>query len=565
MENVFDISQSINGDQVIGFTSSRAMRTKGWVDYSTVNAYLMGDDEASHTKHLGMIDLFATTHNMAMPFMADMFANSAVLECNEGERITYDLPVNRGKSKCVTMKDTSDLYETPGVDETYFEIVLNRQFAKGDILTYDPQFGQQMIVSQEHEVQRDGENFRHFVQFSSNDRSKYFPKDQLKTGISYMKVGHVTPEYGTTLSTISMIHNPTGSITNEFLLGSPRGVESFMTARAARMDVPGLNAVAEDTRDSLMDGLRRLGGKSREMFFMASADGKGGMYKDTIKVGATLEYLGLLELQMMEAYSLLFARAATVNSSAGVSRVNEGVWWQYRRGKIIKYPKPGGITKDHIHEAASYIFKNSKVNPKNRVLRFKAGWFAYQNVLRMFSAEAIAQLGALPQGALGTDAQIPKVFSGNLDELKMAAVAIKSVPFPGIGYVEVEHDDSLDYQPLADRHNQGFFGEGEAHTAHSLVIMDATRPEYSNVSQKVKGAELVKNGSQMANVYYVKTEGANVTYGYTQGRMADGGNTSNVLSSLKYMGKEFWAYNQSAALVLDTTRVIIIELQHPEG
>jgi len=565
MENAFDIREVLNGDSVIGFTSSKEMKTQGWLDASRVSTYLMDDDGMSHKKHLGMINLFNTTHDVSMPFMKDLFADSSVLECSEGEAITYDLPVNRGKAKCHTAIDTSDLYEFPGIDESLFEIILNREFSKNDILTYDPQYGQQVIVSADHEVEKVGENYKHVVLFSTNDRTKYFPKEKLRAGISYMKIGHVLAEYDTSFSSLTMLKNPTGSITCEFLLGSPRGVETFTTAKAARMNVPGMTAFAEDMRDSVEEGLMTLGGKSREMFFLAKM-GKDGKYrKRNMKVGATLEYLALMELAMMEAYQLLFAKSATVQSANGVKRVNEGVWHQLRRGKRIVYPKAGGITLDHIHEVSSYIFKNSKVNPKDRVLRFKAGWFAYQNVLQLFREEAIAQLGALPQGMLGTDAQVQKVFSGTLDDLKMQAVTIQSVLFPGIGRVEVMHDDSLDYQPLADRFSSGMYGEGEAHTSHSLVIWDATRPEYSNVSNKVKGAELVTGGNSRANIYYIKPEGAHCVYGYEQGRMENGSQTSNIASSLKHMGRSFWATSQSAALILDTTRYVVIELQNSEN
>lgn len=560
--NKFDIQQVINGDSVIGFTSAKEMKTQGWLDAAKVSAYLMGDDEASHRKHLGMIELFRTTHDVAVPFMKDLFETSAVLECDEGQSITYDLPVNRAKYACRTTDDTSNKSDYPGIDEAYFEIILNREFTKGDILTYDPQYGQQVIVSSEHEIERVGENFRHWVQFATNDKTAWFPKEFLVAGIDWMKIGNVLAEYDTTFSSINMIKNPTGSITSEFILGNPRGVETFATAAAARMKSPGLTTFAEDMRENVMDQMESIGGKQRDMFFVAKLDKNGKTFqKNNMKVGATLEYLALMELALMETYSLLFAKAATIQTSNGVKRVNEGVWHQIRRGKLIKYARPGAITLDHIHEAASYIYKNSKLPPKKRVMKFKAGWYAYQNMLQLFREEALSQLGRLPAGMLGDAMQIKEpVFKGNLDELHMQAVAIESVLFPGIGRVVIEHDASLDYQPLADRFSSGMFGEGEAHTSHSLVIWDASKPEYSNVSNKVKGANLVENGSRTSNIYYVKPEGNHVVYGYEQGRMENGSQYTNIASSLKYMGRNFWATSQSASLVLDTTRYIIIEL-----
>jgi hypothetical protein len=559
MQNRFDIRETINGDAVIGFTSAKELKTQGWVDAAKVSAYLMDDEGQSHRKHLGMINLFKTTHQVDIPFMKDLFADSAVLEVAEGESITYDLPVTRVEVLCYTAQDTSNKYDYPGIDGGVFELVLSQEFTKGDILSYDPQYGEQVMVSSDHEVERVGENFLHYVVYMTNDNRKWFPKDKLVAGIKWMKIGHALAEYDTAFSGINMIKNPSGSITNEFVLGSPRGVETFMTAKAAKSKSPGLNQFTSDMMDSVQQKLDYLGGKSREMFFIANKRGNN-LDVNSMMIGTTLEYLALMELAMMECYSLLFAKAATIPTSNGIKRVNEGVWHQIRRGKLIKYSKPGSITVDHIHEAASYIYKNSTIPVRERTIKFKAGWYAYQNVMQIFREEAVQQLNGLPAGMIGTDAQIKPVFKGNLDELEMQAVVINSVLIPGIGRVIVEHDPSLDYQPLADRFSAGMYGEGKSHTSHSMVIWDASNPEYSNVTSKVKNAALVEGGSMKSNIYYIKPEGAHVVYGYEQGRMADGSQTTNVMSSLKYMGKTFWATSQSGALALDTTRYVVIEL-----
>lgn len=557
--NQFDVWENINGDSVIGFTSTKEMKTAGWLDSAKVATYLM-DGEGSHRKHLGLINLFQTTHNVQVPFMRDLFEKSSVLEVAEGQSITYDLPVSRKESSCYTAEDTANLQDFPGIDGAVFEIVLSHEFTKGDILTYDPYYGEQVMVSEEHEVIQEGENFRHYVTFNTNDKTKWFPKEKLKSGIKWMKIGHAIAEHGTDFSGINLNMNPTGTITNEFLLGSPRGVNTFMTDAAARRHAPGLNAFTEQMRANVENQLDALGGKN--MFFIAKKKGNGFDTK-SMKIGTTLEYLALMELAKMEAHSLLFAKAATVQTSNGVKRVNEGVWHQLRRGKLIKYSKPGAITFDHIHEAVSYIYKNSTIKPTDRWVKFKCGWFAYQNMRQLFREESIQQLNGLPAGMLGMDGQLPgKVFSGSLNELKMNEVGIKSVMVPGIGYVEIEHDDSLDYQPMADRFSAGFYGEGFAHTSYSMVIWDATDPQYSNVTSKVKNASLVEGGNSKSNIYYVKPEGAHLTYGYTQGRMATfDGNNENVYAAIKQMGREFWAHSRSAALVLDTTRFVVIELQ----
>jgi hypothetical protein len=172
-------------------------------------------------------------------------------------------------------------------------------------------------------------------------------------------------------------------------------------------------------------------------------------------------------------------------------------------------------------------------------------------------------LESLPNGLFGSTQKVEgKLFEGPLDALKMNAVSFKSVSIPGVGQIEVIWDEALDYQPLTDKVQAGFFGNsGVAWTSYSLLIEDAESAEYSNVRKNVKNANLVNGGTDKANTYYIKPEGSHVVFGYEQGRMADGDKTSFVQSSMKTMGRTFWAHSSSAALALDVTRQVWIELE----
>lgn len=562
--NAFDLRQSINGDSVVGFTSIKEMKTLGWLDAPKVSTYLMGDKKRSHTKYLGLINLFNTSHKRPFPLMADLLKSAAVLEVEEGQSITYDLPVSEEAMMCMTIEDTSGDTDYPGIDEGYFRLVLTHEFTKGDILTYDLQFGEQVIVSSEHEVERRGENFLYYVQLMTMDREAYFPKEFLKPGVAWIKVDHPMAEYDTVMSGLNMLKSPGGTITNEYYLSSPRAIQTFYTAKAAKMRPAGLVEYTTNARERATAALDNMGGDKREIMFFSRMV-NGNIQKPDM-VGYTLEYLALMELALMESHSLQFARPATIQSSNGVKRVNEGVWHQIRRGKIIKYAKPGGIKLDDLTEAANYIFRNSDMSPKDRKIKFRAGSFAYQNVLEIFREYAISQLNGLPAGMLGYDKQVSgTVFQGPLDDLKMQWIAITGVFLPGVGTVDIEWDPAMDYLPNSDRLNAGMFGEGKAWTTWSLVIWDATDSQYSNVGKealnRVRGASLVEGGTTRSNIYYVKPQGPSITWGYQQGRMADGDQNSDIRSSIPYMGREFWAISQSSALVLDTTRYVTIELQ----
>lgn len=556
--NVFDLKNNINGDNIIRFTNSKRMKLAGFMDSAKVFSELMDPEQDSYRKHLGLVQLFETTHQIRVPFLKDLWAGAQVLTVGEGESITYDLPIVRDDYRCVTAEDTSALYDFPGKGDTVFELILNEEFTAGDVLTYDMMYGLQAIVSDQHEVEPVGENFRHYVKMSSNDPEAYFPVDKLKAGVQYFKVDNVLGEFSTKFSKVNGANRVTGTLTNEFFLGDPRGVETFYTRKAANMKSAGLNAFTDEMYNSVSNQLDQMGGN--DMFIVGKNLGNGRI--GDARIGTLLEYFSLMELAQMEAKSLMFARGATIQDANGVRRINEGIWYSMRRGKRIEYARPGGLTKNHLLEAAGYLFANSNTPIEKRSIKFKAGWMAYQNVLDIFRHEALSQLANLPQGMLGADAQIGKVFTGSMNDLQMQYIAITGVVIPGLGRVQVEHDPSLDYEPFSDRLGRGFHStQGFADSSYSLVIWDAGNPENVNVEDRVRGAKLVQGGAKNANIYYVKPEGPSVTYGYEQGRMADGDSFTRVASSMKTMGRGFWCFNQSSALLLDTGRYITIELQ----
>lgn len=561
--NIFNIKQSLNGDRVIGFTKSKQLKNSLFVDSAQVSTYLL-DEEDSVRKHLGMIDLYKTTHQTVIPMMEDLFGNSKVLEVPEGGSVTYDLPVDQTDLRCITTKDMSDKYEYPGYDNSLFEVALSMEFQPGDILTYDAQDGDQVMVHLDIPTRQDGDSYIHTVTLQTNDPEQSFDKTFLKDGHEWFKLTNKTPEYGENFSGINMVNKPVASITCEFLMPDVRTVETFVTRKGAAMSAGGFR----QTTESFMENVKRNQianslTNGNDVFMMGDVL-NGGIDPKSSRVGSTLEYLMLMEISMMEAYEIMFAKASNVKSARGNLRTAEGLWHTMRRGKIIRYTKATGITKNHLEELSQYIYKNSNVEPSKRIIMLKAGWGAYQEMMNLIQKEALVQSAAIPGIFKGTDSQIgEKLFKGSLDNLELGLVQVKTVTFPSIGKVIVEHDVSMDYKPLADRFSAGTYAHGYNKYSYSLVAYDLTSPQVSNVDKVVKGANLVKDGNQTSNIYYVKKEGQPViTYGYEQGRMADEvGSGAKVISSLKKMGKSMWAISDSAGLMLDPGRYCTIEIQ----
>jgi len=551
----------INGDRVISFTDSKKIKMSSYVDLPSLHTWYQEDPMG---RQLGLLDLFSNTMQIRVPLYTEIFKNKQILEVNGVTgRITYDLPVTK-KTGVYTMEDTSDFSEAPGIEGAVFPIVLDTLYTAGDVLTYSKQYGKQVIVSEDYPVENVGENFKHWVFLAELDGAKYFPNDKLKPGIQYFKTGHAMGENSTQYSGIENPNN-VGTITNEFILGNHRGVETSWTMYA---DKKSFGALEKKAGDFYQGYLNQQVEKVAGDMFVYGQIAEGGtpavpnIRRSGATVGSTLEFLALAEYMKIEANQLLFQRAAVITEQNGTKRMNEGLWHQWRRGRLIKYSKPNGITENHIREAAAYIFSSRPdLQYYDRRLKFKCGWQAYQNMLAIFEKWVVAQTTgmALFNGAAQL---LPKnaISGDNLTNLKLSPVVFTEVPIPGIGIVQIEHDASLDFLDGSDRFSAGFNDFGYADTTYSMVIYDASSGEYSNARQNLPNGTTLIEGGNKGSVYYVKPEGDNMYWGYENGRYA-GAKASDIVSSLKTMSRSFWVHGMSAFLNTDPSKTIIIELK----
>jgi hypothetical protein len=556
------IPKILNGDTVIGFTSTQKIKDLGWVDKASLSSWYREDTTKNH---MGLISLFSNFSGEKLAVMKDLFAKKAMIEVNGMDgKFTYDLPVYKPLGT-FTMEDTSYEFEAPGIEEGFFTIVLSKPYQPGDVLTYDKMYGEQFVISEEHEVYQEGDNYRHYAQMVTLDNRAYYPNEKLKAGIQYWKVGHVTHEYGTKFSNIESPDNA-GTITCEFQLGNHRGVQTDVTMYADKKSISGARTESRQFWDYFTQEQAKIvddKGRQLDMMVVGKLDKATGQINSaTAKISATMEYLILLENMKLEANQLLFQKGGIIKgTNGGVKRLNEGAWHQIRRGRKITYSRPGGITREHIRQAVAYVFQGRQdIAPMNRVIKFKVGSGAYQNFMVIFREEFNNQLTSLTR-FMGTDRNIPNPVSGSLEGLSLAAVVLKSVPIPDIGIVEVEHDPSLDFNLGADRFSRGMFSQGFSKDSYSAVIWDASSSEYSNARAKLPtGVSLIDGGNKDANVYYVKPQGDAMWWGYEQGRW-NPNKASDIMSSSKTMGIEYWVHSASAAWIRDTSKFLIIELK----
>lgn len=561
-----------NGDQVIAFMDSTkvnaAIKAAGGFDYPTITSFY---NEDVNRNHRGLMTLWgdqATIKYNRTNILQDLYMKGDVIEVNGWQgKFTYDLPMYDFKG-CYVTRDTSDQVNA-GIDGDLFKLVLNKAYTAGDRLTADKQNGQEIIVSGFEPVVAVTEGFEHTVTLVTQDKKMTYNPKYLVKGVQYKKIGHaIDGERGTNFSSIDM-PDTVGTMKCEFSLGAFSGVEAFMTGKADSTSFKGGDAKSMQYLDMLAEEF----GEDNKYALLAplvrGADGtKKPDYKN-MKLGATLQYLTMRELEKITANRLMWGQAGTVQGTNGVMKMNEGFWRQLRRGKVIQYARPGGITRAHVAELGNYVFKTNPGLPiDEREIVLEGGRYAVENILEIFKDEVTAQLTRIAP-LLGADALVKGAVTGDLMNLRLNQLRFTTVPLPGIGNVKIVENPSLNFDDESDRFARGIHSQGMAHSAHSIIIFDAKDKKYSNNSKyptgvsadKIRGAKLMNGGKNEANVHLVKPEGEMLYFGYTNGRY-DYTTSSQIMSggAIKQIGQEFWCFQVCDIHVSDASRFAMLEL-----
>lgn len=548
-----------NGNQAIAFMGGKdvAKYFNGYMDNAALNMWY---EEDPLKNHLGLMSFWnQESKDQAVTFFDTLMQNKSVLEVNGWEgSFTYDIPIEQDYG-CYTEEDMSH-QEFAGIDGSIFYIVLSKEFAPGTTLGYDDTDGMQIIVAEEEEVQPTGTGYKHPVKLVTKDKRAYFPAAKLGKGIQYFDVAHAFPEYGTKFAKVQLPDTP-GSHRFEFRLGSLMGVESYITGKADSYstDEGWMTASSTEYLNDIKSEMDSHGWGDFVVRMDIGADGRPNLA--SANIGSTMEFLTQKYLHKLMGTKLLFQRAGEIKSTNGVIRLNEGLWHQIRRGRIIEYGRPGGITKLHIAEAAEYVFRNSKLRYENRRIKFKCGTQAYYNVLDLFEKEVQEQLGRIGL-LLGSDRVLPKspVSGSSLQDLMLEPVTFTKVYLPQIGVVDIEWDPSLDNAGRSDRFSGGMHPNGKDWTTYSMIIWDASSSEYSNRGEGLpQGTSLVEGGNANSNVFLVKPQGPMIYTGTRNGRY-DMARNRDIAAAGKYVGQEFFAYSNIECFLRDPSVFVTIEL-----
>ena len=570
----------INGEEIIKIVQGKKYGTRsntfqGMLDR---NEYLYNEEENRY--HLGLLSSWGMQGKESYPMITKLLEKGSELlvEGFNGE-FTYDKPFYDPKQGMRTIASTvNEAGDYPGIDESSFDIILSEKCYPTEIIGTDPYGDEdQLYVISSEASELNGEGWRTTVTLTSTGAGKYYNPALLEEGISYFKINNANVEYGTQFPGVDMpTGQPTGVLRARFKLGGIRGIEGFVTAYADAINA-GLNAVngKDSETEKAMAAYRDKyanGDNSANTVIFGRKDDE----LPNLRATSLMEFLVERTLMKRTATSHMWQRQGQIRATNGsISYLNEGLWHQLRRGKIITIPKFMGITKAHIAEAVEYVYRNNPTLPwEEREIVFEGGTDAEKNLLLIFQDEIQQQFNVLTQaglfatifgadkGLLPENLRTSLVGGKSLNELEIKSLLrFVAVPLIGIaGKVSIKHNPALDYLSGNPLEYKGQLPHGRDWTSHSLIIWDVKSQEYSNNNKGIDGASMLDGSSKVKDNLYLVRPSAGMTFkGYENGRW-DKGKTSNIISSSKVLGQSYWAYNSSAVWLPYPENIVMIEL-----
>ncbi|MDR1019019.1 MAG: hypothetical protein LBM02_10015 [Lachnospiraceae bacterium] len=579
--NYQNFPTQINGEEIISVTQGKkAMHLSTFQGMLDRNEYLYNEAESRY--HLGLISAWGMQSRESYPMIAKLLERGYELLVKGffGE-FTYDKPFYNPKQGMHTIASTvSEAGDYPGIDESEFDIILSEKCYPGDIIGTDLYGDEEQLHVRNCEASElNGEGWRTTVVITSPQAGKYYNPSLLEANIKYYKINHAGVEYTTQFTGVDAFGgSPTGTLRARFKLGGIRGVEGFVTGFADAINSGLAAAQKDDESEKAMEQMRQKyanGDSSADTVIFGNKQEFLRNDFSNMRATSLMEFLVERTLAKRTATSHLWQKQGQLKSANGaIVYLNEGVWHQLRRGKIITIPKFMGITKSHIAEAVNYVFRGNPDLPwEEREITIEGGKLFVNNMLLLFQNEVQQQFRILKEsgmlqalfgnsGILGDKLKNSFVDGSSLNELELKSLLkFTSVTLIGIaGKVTINHNPAMDYLSGNPTDFRGQFQDGYDWPSHSGIIWDVSDQQYSNNEKNIRDAVTLQGDTKIkGNLYLVRPEEGMIYKGQENGRW-NRGMTKNIISSSRVIGQSFWAYSSSAKLILNPDRVVMIEL-----
>lgn len=538
------------------------------------NEYLYHEDDRAY--HLKLMSAWGSRGRESYSLVAKLLEDASKIEVNgffgsiEMEKPFYNTREGL-RTVASTVKEAGDF---PGADESEFPIILSEKAYPGDILCADPAGdAPALFVTSSEASTLTGEGWYTMVTLTTGQQEDVYDASLLEAGINYYKLDHKGVEYTTQFTGVDIPTGaPAGVVKARFRLGGIRGVEGYVTgfADAIKAGFPAVDGKEDATQRAIKEFQDKYANGNSAADFVVFGD-----KKDLPNASACtlMEFLVEKTLAKRTETSLIWMKPGQIKGANGaINYLNEGLWHQMRRGKVITIPHYMGITRAHIQEAVEYVFRNDdQMDWTEREIVFEAGKIAEQNLLQIFQTEVSQRLSEMVQSGyyqvlFGDRGLLPerlmdKIVTGSsLDELEFnSLLRFTKVRLMGIaGSVTFRLNPAFNYLAGSPTGFKGTFPGGLDWTAHSLAIFDIRNQKYSNNGKYIK-TDTGLDKHVKANFNLVVPAGGMTYKGFENGRW-DRGKTSNIAATSRLIGQGFWAFNASALLALRPEDIVLMEL-----
>lgn len=514
---------------------------------------------------MGILQLLNNYDKMKMPFISMTELSKNVLEVEgPGSTITFGVPFVRGCP--FILENLSGSNPKPGLgNEPFFILLSENTYANGDVLTTDYRNGRQLRVQTIKEKGSDAEiipylnGWRYLVALDSYDEEAWYPQEFLVPGTPYMKLyQHNGGEFSNEMSTYSGMDERDALQLYQYTVGnSEQAIQTWVTADATYRNFK--------IENKLHPMLQHLQGASADVLTYWTGQGDGKK-KPIFWIPTFIQKLAG-ELAKMKENLLTWGTGLTyVSNGREKQTVGLGFYQQIKqRGNYDTYSTPRQLFNLVLNFSEKLFTVHNQVSPEDRIVKLRAGKFAYQELRKQFSSyfktdnpftvfadhPALIKAGLLTNDSKGGLIYKPVQFNG--------------IFFPEQGTLLVEHDPTLD--KIDEYLETTPYASYVGNSAGMVFIEDITSGNFTNAIP----AEMKNSSMSYKNTLMIKQRGYKDKIEFLVGsgcseelvKMLDPSlNPNQIMSYNKGMGIAL--RTQGEIWVQDPSRVWLLEYD-PEG
>lgn len=443
---------------------------------------------------LGTMKLWNQFKMLSAPlFSATELEGNVIYTNGFGTTLGFTLPFDLGLPMILENLCTDKL--KPGIGGQSFPIVLSENcYVAGDVITNDYRNGKQLIV-QSDEVVPYNSGWRLMVKLSTFDEDEdYFPQAFLEPGTPFLKIDNRSGEFDTNTTALTNL-GKTGLKHYSYLTGnSEMAISHWITSHA---DILSVEDLVKNPQLGWVNQYGDLNGKNSILNFFEK-DVKTGQkisnsWMPSIIAGMTME------LASMKEKSLMWSQGFNISGIRGQIRVSPGYYTQIKnRGNYHTYSEFKQLP-NLLKNIVGQLFANRNDIPfYARRVKFRMGMGAMIEMQKAFMTQFKSDN---PFTVMADHPALSGMLTGSYDKLAYKPIRIKSVQYPEVGEVEIEHDPNLD---LIDKDTvQIAYAGNLPNSSYIIFVEDLTNDDFSNAMPKsgvYNVAEGFNNGSNIMSI-----------------------------------------------------------------